>query len=75
MSSRLSEVEEIISESLDQSYTSLNVQGGFSGDNRRMLMLVVENAEYHRIIERIREIDPKAFILTTNVAEIHGGQY
>ncbi|MCC3238245.1 YitT family protein, partial [Pediococcus acidilactici] len=33
MSSRLSEVEEIISESLDQSYTSLNVQGGFSGDN------------------------------------------
>lgn len=75
MSSRLAQVEEIISESLDQSYTSLDVQGGFSGDNKRMLMLVVENSEYHRIIGRIREIDPQAFILTTNVAEVHGGQY
>jgi uncharacterized membrane-anchored protein YitT (DUF2179 family) len=75
MSSHLAEVEEIISESLDQSYTSLDVQGGFSGDNKRMLMLVVENSEYHRIIGRIRAIDPQAFILTTNVAEVHGGQY
>ncbi|KRN93727.1 YitT family protein [Pediococcus stilesii] len=75
MSSKLEEVEEIISESLDQSYTSIDVQGGFSGDNKRMLMLVVENSEYHRIIERIRKIDPKAFILTNNVAEVHGGQY
>lgn len=40
-----------------------------------MLMLVVENSEYHRIIGRIREIDSQAFILTTNVAEVHGGQY
>lgn len=75
MSSHLEEVEEIISESLDQSYTSFNVQGGFSGDNKRMLMLVVENSEYHRIIERIRGVDPEAFILTNNVAEVHGGQY
>jgi uncharacterized membrane-anchored protein YitT (DUF2179 family) len=74
MSSELAKIEEIIAESLDQSYTSLDVQGGFSGDNKRMLMLVIENSEYHRIIERIHQVDPQAFILTTNVAEVHGGQ-
>jgi uncharacterized membrane-anchored protein YitT (DUF2179 family) len=49
------------------------VVGGFSDENREMLMVVVEQSDFRRLIELIHGIDPDAFILTVAATEVHGG--
>lgn len=53
--------------------TAIQVTGGYSGTQREMLMLVVENQHYPQVVKQIHAIDPQAFIIVHDVAEVHGG--
>lgn len=75
MSSQLERIQQEVLKDNEQSFTSIDVRGGFSGNNREMLMVVVENSEYQRLINRIHAIDHDAFVLANNVAEVHGGGF
>ncbi|WP_225420407.1 YitT family protein [Lapidilactobacillus bayanensis] len=58
---------------LGKALTIFNVTGGYTGNEREMLMIIVENPDYHHLLTTIRAIDPQAFILVANAAEAHGG--
>ncbi|KRO24936.1 hypothetical protein IV88_GL000502 [Pediococcus argentinicus] len=75
ISDKLEEMQQVVGDSLDRSYTAIDVRGGFSGNNQEMLMIVVENSEYQNLINNIRALDRQAFILVNNVAEVHGGDF
>src|SRR5699024_9156816 len=55
--------------------TIYDVVGGYSDDDKKQLLLVVDTREYGPLISKIHEIDPDAFIITDTVARVHGGQW
>ena len=59
----------------DQSLTVFDVRGGYTDNNKEMLMVMVDNANYGRMLRRVHDIDQNAFIVTTNVHEVHGGTF
>ncbi|GEL15363.1 YitT family protein [Pediococcus cellicola] len=60
---------------MEKGVTIFDVKGGYSGDQKQMLMLVVENAEYQHILNEIHAVAPDAFALVYNVAEVRGGNF
>ncbi|MHA3065438.1 YitT family protein [Lacticaseibacillus saniviri] len=53
--------------------TVQHVTGGFSEEARDMLMIVVEQSDFKRLIDTIHEVDVNAFILAVEATEVHGG--
>lgn len=58
-----------------QGLTIYNVVGGYSDDKKQQLLIVVDRNEYGLLISKIHEIDPDAFVITSNVAKVHGGRW
>ena len=63
---------EKIHRDLDRGTTLLEAQGGYTGEKRKVLLVVVENKEYIRLIDIINEIDRNAFVITTETKSVHG---
>ncbi|MFD1465899.1 YitT family protein [Lapidilactobacillus mulanensis] len=59
--------------SLGKAQTIFNVTGGYTGHDREMLMVIVENPDLHQLLTTVRNIDSDAFILVSNATEAHGG--
>ncbi|OTO08996.1 hypothetical protein A5882_003675 [Enterococcus sp. 4E1_DIV0656] len=57
---------------VNRGLTIFDVRGGQQEQRREMLMIVVSNQEYPEVIRLIDEIDPTSFMITYNVAEVHG---
>lgn len=55
--------------------TIYNVVGGYSDEAKQQLIIVVDTNEYGQLVARIREIDSDAFIVTENIAKVHGGKW
>ena len=55
--------------------TIYNVVGGYSDEDKRQLLIVVDTRDYGPFISKIHAIDQDAFIITENVAKVHGGQW
>lgn len=55
--------------------TVFNVVGGYTDKDKQQLVIVVDTNEYGQLVAKIREIDNEAFIVTENVAKVHGGKW
>ncbi|WP_308555271.1 YitT family protein [uncultured Lactobacillus sp.] len=55
--------------------TIYNVVGGYSDEDKRQLLIVIDMRDYGPLISKIHAIDQDAFIITENVAKVHGGQW
>ncbi|MFD0896711.1 YitT family protein [Loigolactobacillus binensis] len=73
MSEQEAAIKAVLVDEMARGLTALQVTGGFSGEAREMLMLVVENQDYPHVIKRIHSIDPAAFLMVHDIAEVHGG--
>lgn len=58
---------------LKRGVTMLSAKGGFSGEDRPVLYVVVPRHEVYRLRQRVLDIDPDAFIAFTAAQEIVGG--
>lgn len=58
---------------LNRGVTMLSARGGFSGEERPVLYVVVARHEVYRLRQRVLDIDPDAFIAFTAAQEIVGG--
>ena len=58
-----------------EDYGIYNVVGGYSDEDKRQLLIVVDTRDYGPLISKIHAIDQDAFIITENVAKVHGGQW
>ncbi|MFT8469347.1 MAG: YitT family protein [Oenococcus sp.] len=69
----LLEIKQLIEHEFDHGFTILQVVGGKSKDDKEMLIVVVKNADYRTFIREVKRLDPKAFITSSNITEVHGG--
>ncbi|WP_057737686.1 YitT family protein [Liquorilactobacillus uvarum] len=71
---KLDEIQEMILKE-DHSLTVFDVHGGYSANQKAILMVVVDDQSYGPLVRRVHIIDPDAFIITSNVANVHGGRF
>lgn len=57
---------------LDRGATILNATGGYTGEPRRILMVVFPQRDITKLKETVKSIDPNAFIIVTNTYEVLG---
>ena len=72
ISDKYQEIMKMIMEDLDRGTTILHGQGGYSGQNREVVMCVVENKQYPLLNQKIREIDERAFMVVQDAHEVIG---
>lgn len=73
MTSEIEAMKQMLDETPEHGLTVQPVIGGHSGKTGEMLMVVVDQQNFHATVERIRAIDPNAFILAVEATEVHGG--
>ena len=67
--------EEIVSRidsELDRGVTLTKAIGGYSKEEKIVVLCVVNGQQYTRLLQIIRETDPKAFVITTDASDMHG---
>lgn len=72
VSSKGAEIKNFIIKELDRSATLYDAKGAYSLQNKEVITTVLGKREVIRLKNFIKEIDPKAFIITYNVHETLG---
>lgn len=72
ISSKPEELRKAIIYEAKRGLTVLNGNGGFSGDERKVLMVISSKREMQEIFNVVREIDPDAFITVGTVMGVYG---
>lgn len=65
-------ITKAILDDLDRGLTKLSAQGGYTDDDRTVLMVVVGQNEITRLKALVRSVDPNAFVTITNAHEVLG---
>ncbi len=66
------ELRRFIIEDLDRSATYIKSRGMYTGRERDMIFLVVSRKEVRQVQHKIREIDPRAFVVVTDAYDTFG---
>ncbi len=75
MSKKHDELAQAILQGVDRGVTFLQSEGAFSGQPGKVLLCAMRNNQYHRIKAIVSEIDPEAFLITTEASEILGSGF
>ena len=65
-------VAKVILENIKRGFTRFEGQGGYSGEPRTVILTVCRRTQAARLKMKLREVDPTAFVIITNVNEILG---
>jgi uncharacterized membrane-anchored protein YitT (DUF2179 family) len=65
-------MREAILYELDRGLTKLSGAGGYTGEERTVLMVVVSQKEVLRLKELVKHIDPSAFVILSDTNEVLG---
>lgn len=66
------EINRLVIEKLDRTSTILEVTGGYSGEDKKMLMVSFSMNEYSELINIINKTDHNAFVTVNQAHEING---
>ena len=72
ISSNPYEVAKIIHEKLDRGTTLTESIGGYTGQKKIVILVVVSQNQYSELIDLVNSIDKEAFIITTDATSVHG---
>lgn len=72
ISSKWEELKQEIFNELDRGVSIFNVQGGYTLEKRKMLMVIIDKREYSDLLEILEKIDKQAFVITTRVQSVYG---
>lgn len=67
------DVKRFITQYLNHGVTVFDVRGGYTGNNKKMIMCIIPTKEYYLFKEGISNIDPNAFFVVTDSYEVSGG--
>lgn len=67
-----SQIGKAILQDLNRGITYLEGRGGFSGRSREILLVVVGRSELSTLKNLVRNIDPRAFVMVSNMNEVLG---
>ncbi|TYR80110.1 YitT family protein [Priestia megaterium] len=57
---------------IDRGVTRLSAYGGYTEEERPILMVVVEQTEFTKLKQTVRAIDPSAFVIVADASEVLG---
>jgi uncharacterized membrane-anchored protein YitT (DUF2179 family) len=66
------EITEEINKELDRGVTLIDAQGGYSSQPKKVILCVVSERQYARLLSIIRQTDEHAFVITTDASDMHG---
>jgi uncharacterized membrane-anchored protein YitT (DUF2179 family) len=66
------EISDRIMSEIDRGVTGLNGTGMYTKSEKKVLMCVLQRTQIPRLKRLVKEVDPKAFIVTTDVREVLG---
>ncbi|WP_227762346.1 YitT family protein [Zhaonella formicivorans] len=72
VSDKNKEIGEQVMRVLDRGVTYLQGRGGFTGQNKEVLLVVVSRSEVSRLKQLVAKTDPKAFVIVASVNEALG---
>lgn len=72
ISDKYERVQQAILDDLDRGLTKIGAQGGYTGDDRAVLMCVFPHTELANLKELVRRVDTDAFIIVTDTNEVLG---
>ncbi|MGG1662068.1 YitT family protein [Brevibacillus sp. NRS-1366] len=75
ISDNTTEIADAITERLGRGVTFLHGEGSYSGEDKRVILCVFTRLEETKLKDIIRELDPQAFIIATDVSSVHGGRF
>ncbi len=61
-----------IHEELDRGTTILTAQGGYTQENKKVILVVVSQNEFTKVVDLVNQIDDKAFLIATDATDVHG---
>ncbi|WP_127532095.1 YitT family protein [Paenibacillus kobensis] len=72
ISDKSEELADAVLTDLDRGLTELDAHGGYTGQKRTVLMVVVSQNEVAKLKRLVRTVDPSAFVIISNTAEVVG---
>ncbi|MRH41986.1 DUF2179 domain-containing protein [Aquibacillus halophilus] len=69
---KIDEVRQVLLMDIDRGVTVLNATGGYTDEERRIIMCVVAQNEFSKVTQIVRRIDPHAFVVAMNATEVLG---
>lgn len=72
ISNKPDEVAGLILHRFNRGATILHGQGGFTGEDKRVVLVVLSRRELVQLKDAVRSLDPAAFIIIADIAEVLG---
>jgi uncharacterized membrane-anchored protein YitT (DUF2179 family) len=72
ISEKFDEILDYIHKNLDRGTTLIDAKGGFTGDNRPVILTVILKNQYPELNQGIKEIDEHAFLIVSDATEVSG---
>lgn len=72
ISEKAEEISQAVLHDLDRGLTKLSGAGGYTGNDRTVLMVVVSQTEVTKLKELVKLVDPAAFIIISETREVLG---
>ncbi len=72
VTSKSKELKKTIFASFSRGMTEIESVGGYTETEKKLLIMVIHNSEYHYVKRIIQDTDPNAFVYVTPASEIQG---
>lgn len=69
------EVKTFIEKDIDRGCSLVPVIGGYTNENRTMIMVIVDKSQYPMLNQGIHAIDPSAFMIVTDTRDVKGNGF
>ncbi|MGM9923414.1 MAG: YitT family protein [Bacillus sp. (in: firmicutes)] len=66
------EIRKAIFEKIDRGVTELSGKGGYTESDKPVLLCVVDQAQFAKLKQLVKSIDPNAFVIVTDASEVLG---
>ena len=71
-SNKYKEIADTVIHDLGRGVTALDAQGWYSGESKKVLLIMVRKPELHTITKVVKEIDPTAFVTVSSASTVYG---
>jgi len=66
------EISALLQKELRRGVTLFDAQGGYRGDPKKVIMIVIDRNQYTPLMNLVKQVDSNAFIITSDAKEVHG---
>ena len=71
----IEDVLNIIHLNIDRGSTVLKAQGGYTKEKKDVILTVLYRSQYSQLEKLVKEVDPEAFFIVSDVTEVHGNGF